>query len=177
MNKEERDKLIEDNLGLVYHVVNKYFSKYGDRDEFISVGSIGLIKAANAYDENSNLKFSTFAYKCIYNEISRFLNVQNYDVRKANLNNFYLDSAICDDSELTFKDELISNESYSDVYCKDIMNLVRTSGVKDAEYVVLKRYEGYTFEEIGKSLGVTKDAIRSRISGIRRRLIRAGITA
>ena len=57
------------------------------------------------------------------------------------------------------------------------MNLVRTSKIKDAEYVVLKRYEGYTLEEIGESLGVTREAIRSRILGIKNRLIRAGIKA
>lgn len=60
--------LIEHNLRLVAHVVKKY-SQTEEADDLISVGSLGLIKAINSYRMNHGTLFSTYAAKCIENEI------------------------------------------------------------------------------------------------------------
>ena len=67
---DERAKeiLIEHNLRLVAHVVKKY-SQADEADDLISVGSLGLIKAINSYRLNHGTQFSTYAAKCIENEI------------------------------------------------------------------------------------------------------------
>ena len=71
-DKKAKDKLINHNLRLVAHIVKKY-NTAGEADDLISVGSIGLIKAINSFQYGKNTQFSTYAAKCIENEILMFL--------------------------------------------------------------------------------------------------------
>lgn len=68
-NKEARDILIEHNLRLVAHIVKKFENTKEDKDDLLSIGSIGLIKAIDSYNFDSNVKLSTYASRCIENEI------------------------------------------------------------------------------------------------------------
>lgn len=54
-------------------IINKYFPNYSKEDLY-QVGVIGVIKAYNNYKDNSNTKFSTYAYKYIYGEIYSYIN-------------------------------------------------------------------------------------------------------
>lgn len=66
---EARDRLIRHNLRLVAHVVKKYYPGSADTDDLISIGTIGLIKAVASFDSTKKARFSTYAAKCIENEI------------------------------------------------------------------------------------------------------------
>ena len=66
-NKTARNKLIEHNLRLVAHIVKKFDSK--DTDDLISIGTIGLIKGIDSYKNNKKTKITTYAARCIQNEI------------------------------------------------------------------------------------------------------------
>ena len=63
-----KNKLAEHNMRLVVHIVKKYAS-YGDNDELISVGNLGLSKAINTFDVDRQTVFATYAARCIENEI------------------------------------------------------------------------------------------------------------
>ena len=67
-DKNAKDELIRHNMRLVVHIVKKY-TNYGDNDELISVGSIGLIKAVNSFHDGKGTQFATYASRCIENEI------------------------------------------------------------------------------------------------------------
>jgi len=67
-----KDVLIEHNLRLVVHIVKKY-SMAGEADDLISVGTIGLIKAINTYNLDKGSQLSTYASRCIENEILMLL--------------------------------------------------------------------------------------------------------
>ncbi len=67
-DKEAKDKLINHNLRLVAHIVKKY-SGAGEADDLISVGAIGLIKAINTFEYDKGTQLSTYAARCIENEI------------------------------------------------------------------------------------------------------------
>lgn len=71
-DKEAKDKLINHNLRLVAHIVKKY-SGAGEADDLISVGSIGLIKAINSFEYDKGTQLSTYAARCIENEILMLL--------------------------------------------------------------------------------------------------------
>ena len=73
-DEEARNILIEHNLRLVAHIVKKY-NGAEEADDLISVGSLGLIKAINSYKLNHGTQFSTYAAKCIENEILMLLRV------------------------------------------------------------------------------------------------------
>ncbi len=64
-----RNKLVEHNLRLVAHIIKKYYSTQSDHDDLVSIGTIGLIKAINTFDVNKNIKLSSYASRCIENEI------------------------------------------------------------------------------------------------------------
>lgn len=64
-----RDELIEHNLRLVAHIVKKYENTKEDRDDLLSIGAFGLIKAIDTYNFSSNTKLATYAARCIENEI------------------------------------------------------------------------------------------------------------
>ena len=67
------NQLIERNLGLVVHIARKYRSPHFALDDLISVGSIGLIKAARTYRSEQGARFPTYAGRCITNEVLMFL--------------------------------------------------------------------------------------------------------
>ncbi len=60
-----RDKLIEHNLRLVAYIVNKNYPESNEQDDLISIGTIGLIRAAETFDYSKGHHFSTYASKCI----------------------------------------------------------------------------------------------------------------
>lgn len=66
---EARRLLIEHNLRLVAHIVKKYAVSESDVDDMLSVGTIGLIKAVDSYDEKKGIRLATYAARCIENEI------------------------------------------------------------------------------------------------------------
>ncbi len=70
---EARNKLVEHNLRLVAHIVKKYYTQTGDTDDLISIGTIGLIKGINTYQPGRKIKLTTYAARCIENEILMYL--------------------------------------------------------------------------------------------------------
>ena len=64
-----RDKLIRHNLRLVAHIVKKYYASSTDQEDLISIGTIGLIKAVNSFDNTKGARFATYAARCIENAI------------------------------------------------------------------------------------------------------------
>ena len=66
---DARNTLIERNLRLVAHIMKKYYAAESDQEDLISIGTIGLIKAVSSYRLEKNIKFATYASRCIENEI------------------------------------------------------------------------------------------------------------
>lgn len=67
-----RNKLIEHNLRLVAHIVKKYYMSTNDQDDLVSIGTIGLIKAVDTFDADKGIRLSSYAARCIENEILMF---------------------------------------------------------------------------------------------------------
>lgn len=68
-DKKARQILIEYNLRLVAHVAKKYQSAEEDMEELISIGTIGLIKAVDTFDQEKASKLATYAARCVENAI------------------------------------------------------------------------------------------------------------
>ncbi|MBQ1475559.1 MAG: RNA polymerase sporulation sigma factor SigK [Ruminococcus sp.] len=68
-DKNARNILVEHNLRLVAHIIKKYYQNDSSQDDLVSIGTIGLIKAINTFDINKNIKLSSYASRCIENEI------------------------------------------------------------------------------------------------------------
>ncbi len=72
-DKAARDKLIEHNLRLVAHIVKKYNMADKETDDLISIGTIGLIKAIDTFDDEKGIRLATYASRCIDNELLMML--------------------------------------------------------------------------------------------------------
>ena len=68
-DRKARNKLIEHNLRLVAHIAKKYSSNQQDNEEYISIGTIGLIKGIDSFSEEKGFKLSTYCSRCVENEI------------------------------------------------------------------------------------------------------------
>ncbi len=68
-DEESRNILIEKNLRLVAHICKKYEQCAIDKDDLISIGTIGLIKAIDSFSPDRNVRLATYAARCIENEI------------------------------------------------------------------------------------------------------------
>ncbi len=100
--------LVERNLRLVAHIVKKYSYPYKDVEDLISIGTIGLIKAIDSFDDTKGTRLATYAARCIENEI--LMLIRN---NKKTKNEIYLQDPIGIDkegNEISLIDILSSNE-------------------------------------------------------------------
>ena len=72
-DKKARDKLIEDNVGLVWSVAKRFKNRGVELEDLFQIGTIGLIKAVDKFDCSYEVRFSTYAVPMIMGEIKRFL--------------------------------------------------------------------------------------------------------
>lgn len=72
-DEEIKKVLIERNLRLVVYIAKKYLCTQELLEDLISIGNIGLIKAANSFNNLKNVRFATYASRCIENEIRMYL--------------------------------------------------------------------------------------------------------
>lgn len=83
--EEARRILIERNLRLVAHIAKKYQNVDEDMEDLISIGTIGLIKAVNTFDSDKTIKLSSYASKCIENELLMMLRGRKKKAREVSL--------------------------------------------------------------------------------------------
>lgn len=72
-DKAAREQLVLDNVGLVWSIVKRFLNRGYEAEDLFQIGSIGLIKAIDKFDEGFDVKFSTYAVPMITGEIKRFL--------------------------------------------------------------------------------------------------------
>lgn len=121
--------LIEHNLRLVAHIVKKY-NGTDEADDLISVGSMGLIKAIKTFQLNHGTQFSTYAAKCIENEILMLLRVN-----KKHKNTISIEDALgtdSEDNELAVIDVMFESD--------DVEQRVHNSVVSEKLIAKLKKY-------------------------------------
>lgn len=79
-------KLIEHNLRLVAHIIKKYYSGFSEQDDLISIGTIGLIKAVNTFDTNKGIRLSSYAARCIENEVLMYFRSSKKSAQDVSIN-------------------------------------------------------------------------------------------
>ena len=72
-DKEAREQLVKENVGLVWCVVKRFYGRGAEPEDLFQIGSIGLLKAIDKFDLSYDVQFSTYAVPMISGEIRRFL--------------------------------------------------------------------------------------------------------
>ena len=169
-DKSAEEKLIKHNLRLVAHVSKRYRNSFA-QDELISVGSIGLLKAIKSYNYDKGSSFSTYATRCINNEILMLIRSE-----KKHNNQVYLDDAISidkDGNEISLievlSDQCEEIESIVDnkIMFEKILSIINKKLSDREKEVIFMRYgicgySQYTQFEISEILGISRSYI-SRI--------------
>lgn len=70
---EARDRLLEENIGLVHSIVRRFVGRGYEAEDLFQLGCIGLVKAIHKFDTSFNVQFSTYAVPMIMGEIKRFI--------------------------------------------------------------------------------------------------------
>lgn len=176
-DKEARDVLINHNLRLVAHIVKKYNNSL-EADDLISVGTIGLIKAVDSFDENKGVLLSTYASRCIENEILMLIRSNKKHKDTISLNTVLSPKEDSDEMELA---NLIPAESEDEVFhqveveclMKDVIKNMEKSLTTMEQEIIKYRYGicGYelkTQKEVAKLFNIS----RSYISRIESKVIK-----
>jgi len=174
-DKEARSKLIEHNLRLVAHIVKKFDNKTTDTDDLISIGTIGLIKGIDTYKKTPKVKITTYAARCIQNEILMF-----YRSNKKNQLTVSLNDSVGYDkegNEINLADLLEDKQEdiIDKIEVKDNIELLNKYldklNLREKE-IIIKRYglnnkKDLTQKEIADDLGIS----RSYVSRIEKRAL------
>lgn len=173
-DNESRNIIIEHNIKLVLYLVNsKYNSYLGDKSELVSIGNIGLIKAVDSFEINKKIKFSTYASKCICNEIGMFL---RKNLKHNNISSIYeiiYDNNGYDSMTLTIQDliaddiDIIKEYSDKETYFF-IHKLINELSDRDKEIILLffGFYGGKTHKQsdIAKKLNISQSSVSRVLS-------------
>ena len=156
---------------MVAHISKKYSTTNIDQDDLISIGTIGLIKAINSFDNSKNIRLATYAARCIDNEILMF--IRSNKKTKAEV---FLNESIGkdkDDNEITLIDIIEKEEMCVDdeidlrLKIKQLYNKMKEL-LKDREKMILELRFGLggkkpqTQHEIAEMLGISRSYV-SRI--------------
>ena len=173
-DREAREKLIEHNLGLVAHIVKKYDIKKTQTDDLISIGTIGLIKAVDSFRPEMGKKLTTYASRCIENEILMYLRKNRNSFQEVSLNEPIANEK--DGSEITLLDAIAAPTQRSVVEKiqleKDLKQLKEYLSLLDERelMIITKRFglngsREQTQKEIAQELHIS----RSYVSRIEKR--------
>lgn len=72
-DEEAKAQLVEENVGLIWCIVKRFYNRGAEAEDLFQIGSIGLLKAIDKFDLSYDVKFSTYAVPMISGEIKRFL--------------------------------------------------------------------------------------------------------
>lgn len=118
-DESARNLLIEKNLRLVAYIARKYNVGDKDMDDLISIGTIGLIKGIDTFDESKNIRLATYAARCIDNELLMMLRAE-----KKTAKDVYLYDTIGSDKE----GNEINLIDVIEHYDEDVVERVTTEG-------------------------------------------------
>lgn len=170
-DKEAKNKLIEHNLRLVAHIAKKYSSNEQDMEDLISIGTIGLIKAINSFSSEKNFKISTYASRCIENEVLMHLRATKKIKSEVSMNTIIGTDKDGNDMELletlnaNTKDAI--DTIYNKVVADQVIDYINNKLPKREKYIMGLRYglnglNPKTQQQIANELGISRSYV-SRI--------------
>ena len=167
LNEQSKKRLIEGNILLAVHMVNK-LNLPGEKEEFLSVAFLGLTKAANTFDPEREIKFSTYAAVCMKKEILFFLRNQKKKSRDISFETeFRLRQKT--DNICTLKDMV--SDSAADEILESVEDKERLQALKAClnkrELNLLEMWEsGMLQSDIAEIFGTTQSNISRKLKKI-----------
>lgn len=158
----DREQKIIGNMSLVHYIVHKHFPQHITNQDVIQNGYVGLIKAVDSFDESAGNTFSTYAARCIFNEIAMDLRRQNKYSKDISLHAVLANSDTRDDS-LTIEDILMHEDDYTPIYIQEFIRCL------DKREITVLRYlmDGKTQKYVSDRLGMTRSNVCRIVKAMR----------
>ena len=161
----KNEALVTNNIKLVHSVINRLFPSYRGDEDVMSEGLRGLVKAANAFDEDASVAFSTYAFCSIRNEIINYLRAERRfdDVLS-------LDAPLGDDgdgNEVTLGDTIASEDSVSGIETSSDLDKIFSKLSEKDKVVVVLTLRGYSPSEIAEKVNTGAPNVRRILRKVR----------
>lgn len=170
-DKNARDKLIEHNLRLVAHIAKRYSNSEQELEDLISIGIVGLIKAIDSFSAEKGFKISTYASKCVENEILMHIRATKKIKSEVSMNTIIGTDKDGNDMELVDTLDSESKDAIDTIYNKimseQVIQFINSKLSKREKYIMCSRYglNGHiqkTQQQIADELGISRSYV-SRI--------------
>lgn len=170
-DKNARDKLIEHNLRLVAHIAKRYSNSEQELEDLISIGIVGLIKAIDSFSAEKGFKISTYASKCVENEILMHIRATKKIKSEVSMNTIIGTDKDGNDMELVDTLDSESKDAIDTIYNKimseQVIKFINSKLKKREKYIMCSRYglNGHiqkTQQQIADELGISRSYV-SRI--------------
>jgi len=169
----EQQKLCEDNHGLIYYFLTKRDLPI---DEFYGLAAIGLCKAAISY--NGKYKFSTFAYKCISNEVGHYLYLEKMQKRKPKQPPLYIDAAPNNDVKNSIACTVGGTMDIEEIVASNkAVETVSRHLDRREKILVSMKMSGHNEREISEKLEMTPQNVNLIKKKLRLKLKKLGVVA
>lgn len=168
-------EMVEQNMDLVHYICWKHFkhlhATFG-REDLISIGKVGLVKAVTKFKPELGYKFATYAYPLIYNEIQKFILNQNAGGIKFSRDKkregfrvpcYSYQAMLDEEGGVVFEDGLGAEQDFSGAAVSEFMSLLDGRG----RLICRLKMQGYSQAEIGKKVGLCQAQVSRIIIGIR----------
>lgn len=166
-----KEELVLHNMRLVAHVAKRYAGAEEEKDDLISIGTIGLMKAVDSFKPDYGSKFSTYAIRCVDNELLMHLRAKKKQRREVSMF-----EPIGTDKEgnqiklvdvLEFHDQNVADEVTKKEQMKKIQKRMPDVLTKREIFIITRRYglggqRELTQREIARVLGISRSYV-SRI--------------
>ena len=173
-DEQAREILIERNLRLVAHIAKKYATATQSMDDYISTGTIGLIKAVNTYRSGKSVRLATYAARCIENEILMSIRASKKTSSEVSIN--LPIGTDKDGNEISLNDILgtdpdaVIDDINTRIQVRDMLNALGSVLTDREKQIIIHRYgilgtAPRTQREVAAYLGIS----RSYVSRIEKR--------
>lgn len=173
-DKAARDKLVLENIGLVYSVSRRFAGRGYELEDINQIGTIGLIKAIDKFDDSFDVRFSTYAVPMIAGEIKRFLRddgmlkvsrslkENGYRIKKAS------DKLVSQNGREATIEELATATELS---VEDVVMALEANTDVESIYRTIYQNDGNEVYLVDKLSGSSGDTVRDEFAGAQEQLL------
>jgi RNA polymerase sporulation-specific sigma factor len=173
-DKAARDKLVLENIGLVYSVSRRFAGRGYELEDINQIGTIGLIKAIDKFDDSFDVRFSTYAVPMIAGEIKRFLRddgmlkvsrslkENGYRIKKAS------DKLVSQNGREATIEELAAATELS---VEDVVMALEANTDVESIYRTIYQNDGNEVYLVDKLSGSSGDTVKDEFAGAQEQLL------
>ena len=173
-DKAARDKLVLENIGLVYSVSRRFAGRGYELEDINQIGTIGLIKAIDKFDDSFDVRFSTYAVPMIAGEIKRFLRddgmlkvsrslkENGYRIKKAS------DELVSQNGREATIEELAAATELS---VEDVVMALEANTDVESIYRTIYQNDGNDVYLVDKLSGSSGDTVKDEFAGAQEQLL------